>query len=65
MSLTLAPILIAPEQGEHLLLYITIGNHMVSTTLVVEREEPRHQLKVQRPVYFIREVLTDPKVWYP
>jgi len=38
---------------------------MVSATLVVEREEPRHQLKVQRPIYFIGEVLTNPKVWYP
>ena len=41
------------------------SNHMVSATLVVEREEPRHHLKVQRPIYFIGEVLTDPKVWYP
>ena len=38
---------------------------MVSATLVVEREEPRHHLKVQRPVYFISEVLTNDKVWYP
>ena len=37
----------------------------MSTALVIEREEPGHHLKVQRPVYFIREVLTDPKVWYP
>ena len=33
--------------------------------MVVEREEPGHQLKVQRPIYFIRKVLTDPKVRYP
>ena len=38
---------------------------MVSAALVVEREESGHQLKVQRPVYFVGEVLTDPKVWYP
>ena len=38
---------------------------MVSAALVVEREEPGHHLKVQRPVYFVREVLTDPKVRYP
>ena len=38
---------------------------MVITTLVVKREEPGHHLKVQRPIYFIGEVLTDPKVWYP
>ena len=38
---------------------------MVRATLVVEREEPGHQLKVQQPVYFVGEVLTDPKVRYP
>ena len=64
-SLTLAPILVAPERGEPLLLYVAASNHVVSAALVVEREEPGHQLKVQRPVYFVGEVLTDPKVWYP
>ena len=64
-SLMSAPILIAPERGEPLLLYVAASNHVVSAALVVEREEPGHQLKVQRPVYFIGEVLTDPKVWYP
>ena len=64
-SLTLAPILIAAERGEPLLLYIAASNHVVSAALVVDREEPGHQLKVQRPVYFIGEVLADPKVWYP
>ena len=61
-SLTSAPILVAPKRGEPLLLYITASNHVVSAVLVVEREEPGHQLKVQRPIYFIGEVLTDPKV---
>ena len=60
-----APILIAPEQGEPLLLYVMASNHVVSTALVIEREEPRHHLKVQQPMYFIGEVLTDPKVRYP
>ena len=63
-SLMLALILVAPKQGEPLL-YITASNHVVSSALVIEREEPGHHLKVQRPVYFIGEVLTDPKVWYP
>ena len=61
MSLTLALILVAPKRGEPLL-YVTASNHVVSVALVVEREEPGHQLKVQRHVYFIGEVLTDPKV---
>ena len=45
-SLTAAPILVAPEQGESLL-YIAASNHVVSATLIVEREEPGHPLKVQ------------------
>ena len=61
-SLTSAPILVTPEWGQPLLLYIVKSNHVVSAALVIEREEPRHQLKVQRPVYFVGEVLTDPKV---
>ena len=64
-SLTSASILVAPERGEPLLLYIATSNHVVSVALVVEREEPGHQLKVQQPVYFVGEVHTDPKVRYP
>ena len=64
-SLMLAPILVSPEQGEPLLLYVVASNHVGSATLVIEREEPGHHLKVQWPVYFVEEVLTDPKVWYP
>ena len=64
-SLMSAPILVAPKRGEPLLLYVAVSNHVVSAALVVEREEPGHQLKVQRPIYFIGEVLTDPKVRYP
>ena len=41
------------------------NNHVVSAALVIEREEPGHQLKVQRPIYFVGEVLTDPKIQYP
>jgi hypothetical protein len=65
VSLTSAPILVIPKRGEPLLLYVAASNHVVRATLVIEREEPRHQLKVQRPIYFVGEVLTDPKVWYP
>ena len=34
-SLTLAPILITPEWGEPLLLYVAASNHVVSATLIV------------------------------
>jgi hypothetical protein len=44
--LTSAPVLVAPERREPLLLYLTATTHMVSTALVVEREEPSHVLKV-------------------
>ena len=63
--ITSAPILVAPERGEPLLLYIAASNHVVSAALVIEREELGHQLKVQWPVYFVDEVLTNPKVQYP
>ena len=46
-SLTSAPILVTPEWGQPLLLYIVKSNHVVSAALVIEREEPGHQLKVQ------------------
>ena len=45
-SLTSAPILIAPERGEPLVLYVAASNHVVSAALVVKREEPGHHLKV-------------------
>jgi len=64
-SLTSAPILIAPERGESLLIYIVASNHVVNAVLVVEREEPGHPLKVPRLVYFVGEVLVDAKVRYP
>jgi hypothetical protein len=38
---------------------------VVSTLIVVEREEPGHVYKVQCPVYFISEVLNKSKARYP
>ena len=37
---------------------------MVSATLVVEQEEEGHTLKVQHPMYFVSEVLSDSKTRY-
>jgi hypothetical protein len=53
------PILTAPTTEEPMLLYISATTQVVSAALVVEREEPRRSEKVQRPVYFISEVLSD------
>ena len=59
-----APILVPSTNGESLLLNIAATVQVVSTTLVVEREEEGHTLKVQRLVYFISEVLSDSKTRY-
>jgi hypothetical protein len=47
-----------------MLLYISATTQVVSTTLVVEREEPGRSQKVQRPVYFVNEILSDSKTRY-
>jgi ribonuclease HI len=50
--------------GEDLLLYIAATTHVVSSAIVVERGEEGHAFGVQRPVYFISEVLSESKVRY-
>ena len=47
------------------LIYIAATSRVVSTAIVVEREEAEHAYKVQRLVYFISEVLNEPKTRYP
>ena len=64
LLLTKAPILVPPTNGESLLLYIAATTQVVCAALVVEQEEEGHALKVQRPVYFISEVLSDSKTCY-
>ena len=59
-----SPILTAPMPGEELLLYIAATTHVVSTAIVVEQNEEGHAYGVQRPVYFISEVLSESKVRY-
>ena len=56
-----ALILVPLTDGEPLLLYIVATMQVVTTTLVVEREEEGHALKVQHPMYFISEALSDSK----
>jgi hypothetical protein len=47
------------------MLYISATSIVVNAAIVVEREEEGHVYKVQRPVYYISEVLTNSKIWYP
>src|SRR5579859_5193856 len=63
--LTSPPALVSPTPTKTLLLYIAATSQVVSAALVVEREEPGHVIKVQRPVYFISEVLSNTKSRYP
>ena len=55
----------APQLDKTLLIYIVATSRVVSTAIVVEREEVGHTYKVQHPVYFISEVLNEPKTRYP
>jgi hypothetical protein len=56
------PILTAPLPGENLLLYIAATTHVISSAIVVERSKEDHAFGVQRPVYFVSEVLSKSKV---
>jgi hypothetical protein len=60
-----ALILVPLTDEELLLLYIVATMQVVSAALVVEREEEGHTLKVQCPIYFVSEVLSDLKTHYP
>jgi hypothetical protein len=62
LSKTLA--LTAPLKGEQLLLYLAATTHVVSTAIIIERQEDGHAYPVQRPVYFISEVLSESKARY-
>jgi hypothetical protein len=51
-----------PLLGEDLLLYIAATTHVISTAIIVERSEEGHAFGVQRPMYFVSEVLSKFKV---
>jgi hypothetical protein len=55
------PVLTAPCKKEQILLYLAATTHVVSTAIVVERQEDGHAYPVQRPFYFVNEVLSESK----
>jgi hypothetical protein len=63
--LSTPPVLVAPKEKEPLLFYIAGTNHVVSTVLVVDRPEEGKTHGVQRPVYYLSEVLSPSKQRYP
>jgi hypothetical protein len=64
-TLSKPPILVPLAIGESLLLYVATTTQVVSAAIVIKRVEEGHALLVQRPVYFISEVLLNTKVRYP
>jgi ribonuclease HI len=54
-----------PAAGEALLIYFAATTQVVSAAIVVEGREEGHALLIQRPVYFISEVLSETKIRYP
>jgi hypothetical protein len=64
-TLSHAPVLTPPQNGEPLYLYVTATTQVVSAVIVVERTEEGHALPVQRPVYYISKVLPETKARYP
>ena len=63
--LSTSPVLVTPCEREPLLLYISASNQVVSTVLMVERAEENKVHGVQRPIYYLSEVLTPTKQRYP
>jgi hypothetical protein len=57
-------VLVAPKEREPLILYIAATHQVVSMVLVVERSEEGKAHGVQRPIYFLSEVLSPSKQRY-
>ena len=64
-TLSSKKVLATPEEKESLFLYLAVTNQVVSTVLVVERHEEGKIHGVQRPIYYLSEVLSPCKQRYP
>jgi hypothetical protein len=62
--MTTPPVMTPPIPKEMLLLYISPTTNVVSMVLVAEREEEGQAYPVQRPMYYVSEVLADAKTRY-
>ena len=58
------PVLAAPVEKDPLLLYVAANSRAVSVAIVVERKEAGKEHPVQRPVYYVSEVLIESKQRY-
>ncbi|XP_071678528.1 uncharacterized protein [Lolium perenne] len=58
-------ILVTLHDREPMVLYITTTSQVVSTVLVIEREGAGKIHGAQRPIYYLRKVLTPAKQRYP
>ena len=47
------------------LLYVVANSRAVSVAIVVERKEAGKEYPIQRPVYYVSEVLIESKERYP
>jgi hypothetical protein len=59
-----SPIMMAPQLGKNLLLYITATTYVISMAIVVEHQDEGYTFGVQRPVYFVSEVFSESKICY-
>jgi hypothetical protein len=63
--LSTAPVLVAPEDQEPMLLYMAATNRVISIVIMVECKEEAQEYGVQRPIYYVSKVLTESKQRYP
>src|SRR3954464_13625362 len=59
--LSTAPVLAAPIEKEPMMLYVAATSRVISIVMVVERPEKDKAQVVQRPVYYVSEVLSTSK----
>ena len=57
--LTSSPVLTPLKKYEDMMLYIAATSTVISIAIVVEREEEGRVYKVQCPIYYINEVLSE------